>query len=113
MNFDEYQEKVRKYDFCKVKTWKLPGGLIEKVLGITGEAGEVADKFKKIIRDKNGEISEEDKVEIVKELGDVLWYTATIARYMDVEFSEVARKNIEKLEGRRKRGKLRGEGDNR
>ncbi len=88
-------------------------GFLEKILGITGEAGETADKFKKIIRDKDGEMSDEDKEAIIKELGDVLWYVASIARYLDTSLSEVAEGNIQKLEDRKARNKLHGEGDNR
>ena len=83
------------------------------MLGLAGEAGEAADKFKKIIRDKNGEISEKDREELVKELGDTLWYVATVARYLDVRLSEVVEKNMEKLESRYVRRKLGGQGDNR
>ena len=88
-------------------------GLIEKVLGLTGEAGEAADKFKKIIRDKGGVISSMDREEITKELGDVLWYVAMIAEYLGVAMAEVADVNLEKLESRFKRNKIHGEGDNR
>ena len=113
MKFDKYQEAIKIYDLCDPATEVVPVGLMEKVLGLTGEAGETADKFKKIIRDKGGKISEEDKMEIVAELGDVLWYTATIARYLGVPFSEVAKRNLQKAESRRKRGKLHGSGDHR
>ena len=88
-------------------------GLLEKVLGLPGEAGETADKFKKILRDKGGVISPSDRDEIVKELGDVLWYVAMIAEYLEVPLSEVAKLNIEKLESRLKRNKIHGAGDNR
>ena len=113
MKFDTYQKQIVKYDLCDPKDEVIPVGLMEKVLGLAGEAGETADKFKKILRDKNGKISKDDREEIVKELGDVLWYTATIARYLGVPFSEVAKKNIAKAESRRKRNKLHGSGDNR
>ena len=113
MKFDTYQKQIIKYDLCKPDREVLPTGLIEKALGLAGEAGEAADKFKKILRDKGGKISDEDKEEIIKELGDVTWYVASIARYLGVPFSEVAKKNIAKAESRRKRGKLHGSGDNR
>ncbi|MBR5408863.1 nucleoside triphosphate pyrophosphohydrolase family protein [Candidatus Saccharibacteria bacterium] len=87
--------------------------MMEKVLGLSGEAGEVADKFKKIIRDKGGDLSVEDKEAVVKELGDVLWYIAEISRYLDTPLSEVARKNLEKLYSRLDRNKIAGDGDNR
>jgi len=113
MEFDQYQEKIKKYDLMEPENGVVSMGMVEKVLGLAGESGEVTDKFKKIVRDKNGKISEDDKGEIVKELGDVLWYVAIIARYLNVPLSEVAEKNVEKLESRRQRGKLNGSGDNR
>ena len=112
MKFDEYQEKIIKYDtFSKCELKEV--GFVEKVLGLTGEAGETADKIKKILRDKEGEIKEEDRKEIVKELGDVLWYVAAIATYLGVSLEEVAEGNINKLESRLKRNLIHGEGDNR
>ena len=113
MDFDKYQKQIVKYDLTKPEGSDVSMGMVEKILGLTGEAGEVADKVKKIVRDKGGAISSKDREEIVKELGDVLWYTATVARYLDVPFSEVVEKNIEKAESRRIRGKLHGSGDNR
>ena len=111
MGFDEYQERAKKYDsFEKTEDLKAIG-FIEKVLGITGEAGETADKIKKILRDKDGSISDEDRLAISKELGDVLWYLAGVARYLDIPFSEVAKGNLEKLESRWQRNKIHGEGD--
>ena len=116
MDFNEYQKKAAEYDCFKkpVKMTELTeAGFLEKVLGLTGEAGETADKIKKIIRDKQGKYTEEDKEEITKELGDVMWYLAGIARYLEVDFSEVAEGNIEKLSSRKKRGVISGSGDNR
>lgn len=113
MDIDKYQKTIQKYDLFEATDDALAPAFIAKVLGLTGEAGEVAEKFKKIIRDKNGVISKEDKDAIKKELGDVLWYTATISRYLDIPLSEVANTNLEKLESRQKRSKLHGEGDER
>jgi len=113
MDFDEYQQKATKYDLAKATTDLKDPGFIEKVLGLVGEAGETADKIKKILRDKNGVASDEDHELVIKELGDTLWYIASIARYLNVDFSEVARGNIEKLESRWQRDKLHGEGDER
>ncbi|MBR3324202.1 nucleoside triphosphate pyrophosphohydrolase family protein [Candidatus Saccharibacteria bacterium] len=110
--FDKYQEAIVKYDtYSKCDLTEV--GFIEKVLGLTGEAGETADKIKKILRDKNGTISEEDRLAICKELGDVLWYLASIARYLDLPLSEVASKNVAKLEDRYQRNKIHGSGDER
>lgn len=83
------------------------------VLGLCGEAGEFADKLKKIIRDKNGAISEEDKVELLKELGDVLWYVAELSTQLNSDLGAVARMNLKKLWDRQARGVQGGSGDNR
>lgn len=113
MELNEYQEKAAKYDLFRTSLDFNAPGFLEKILGLVGEAGEAADKVKKIIRDKSGYASKEDRAAIIKELGDVLWYLANVARYLDVSMSEVARINIEKLESRAKRDKLHGEGDER
>lgn len=110
---NEYQEKIKKYDLFNATGNYNTVAFVEKVLGLVGEAGETADKVKKVLRDKDGVINEEDKLEITKELGDVLWYVASIARYLGVPLEQVAKLNIEKLEGRQKRNLLHGEGDNR
>ena len=112
MEFDEYQEKAAKYDLFE-KAGINEVGFLEKVLGLVGEAGETADKIKKILRDKDGVVSDEDRDLVVKELGDTLWYIAAISRYLGVELSEVAGGNIEKLESRYQRNKLHGAGDKR
>ena len=113
MEFNEYQEKAKRYDLAEATSDLKAPGFMEKVLGLAGEAGETADKFKKIIRDKDGVMSDEDKSAVAKELGDVLWYVASIARYLDVPLSEVAKNNLEKLESRMERNRLHGEGDER
>ena len=113
MDFDEYQKKASKYDLAKATSNLKDAGFIEKVLGLVGEAGETADKIKKLIRDKNGVASDEDKELVIKELGDTLWYIASVARYLGVPLSKVASLNIDKLESRYQRNKLHGEGDKR
>ena len=113
MKFDEYQKKAKKYDTGKPGEGLLSPAFMEKVLGLAGEAGEATDKVKKIIRDQNGEISRESREELLKELGDVLWYVASVARYLDEPLSRVAEGNLAKLESRYQRGKLGGSGDNR
>lgn len=113
MDFDTYQEKAAKYDLAQATADLKAPGFIEKVLGLVGEAGETADKIKKLIRDKDGVASDEDRGMIIKELGDTLWYIASVARYLDVSLSDVAEGNLEKLESRWQRHKLHGEGDER
>ena len=113
MDFDEYQKKAKKYDFFEVTGDLKDAGFVEKILGLTGEAGEAADKVKKIIRDKKGVASDEDKDAIKKELGDVLWYVANMSRYLGFSLSDIAETNIDKLESRYQRNKLHGAGDER
>ncbi|MBR3228793.1 nucleoside triphosphate pyrophosphohydrolase family protein [Candidatus Saccharibacteria bacterium] len=113
MNFNDYQKKAAKYDLSEATTDLKAVGFIEKVLGLVGEAGETADKIKKILRDKDGIISSEDKDLITKELGDTLWYIASISRYLNISLSDVATANIAKLESRYKRNQIHGEGDKR
>ena len=113
MEFDSYQKKAAKYDLAKATTNLKDPGFIEKVLGLVGEAGETTDKIKKLIRDRDGVASDEDRGLIVKELGDTLWYIASIARYLDVPLSNVAEGNLEKLESRWQRNLIHGAGDER
>lgn len=82
-------------------------------LKLNGEAGEAAEKFAKIIRDKGGKGTLEDRAEILKELGDVLWYVAMLADELDESLEEVAKANVAKLRDRQERGVLGGSGDNR
>ena len=77
-------------------------------LGMTSEAGEVAGKVKKLIRDGKG-----DKVAIAYEIGDVLWYCAVLASELGVSLNTIMQNNLEKLHGRKERGTLAGSGDTR
>lgn len=87
--------------------------VVYPTLGLTGEAGEVSDKVKKIIRDKGGVFTNQDRLDIVKELGDVLWYIANAAGDLGYTLEDVAYFNMAKLESRRLRNTLQGSGDNR
>jgi NTP pyrophosphatase (non-canonical NTP hydrolase) len=109
MTFDEYQKKSR-------KTAQYPdagSNFVYPTLGLAGEAGEVAEKIKKVIRDDGGEVLPLKKKEIEKELGDVLWYVTQLATELGLSLEEIADKNIEKLYSRLDRGQLGGSGDNR
>lgn len=83
--------------------------LIENTLGLVGEAGEVAEKIKKYLRD-NTKVSQK---EIVKELGDVVFYATALSNYFYSNLSEVMQTNMDKLNDRAKRGTIKGSGDNR
>ncbi|SRR3989344_6059779 len=109
MTFEEYQSESS-------KTAKYPDvgkNFIYPVLGLTGETGEVAEKIKKILRDKEGVVSDGDRQEIKKELGDVLWYLSRLSAELGLSLEDVAQSNIEKLFSRLERGEIHGEGDNR
>lgn len=83
------------------------------VLGLAGESGEVAEKVKKIIRDKGGIMTDDDRLSIAVECGDVLWYINRMAWSLGYSLEEIAKMNIDKLKSRQKRGVLCGSGDNR
>ena len=109
MTFEEYQSKSSK----TAKYPNIGNNFIYPVLGLAGETGEVAEKVKKILRDKDGVVSDEDREEIKKELGDVLWYLSQVSAEMGLSLEEVAQANVEKLFSRLERGEIQGEGDNR
>jgi NTP pyrophosphatase (non-canonical NTP hydrolase) len=95
--------------------------LVYPALGLVGEAGEVADKVKKLYRDGHLslggdpilELNVDIRVEIAKELGDVMFYVTAVASDLGFDLDEIATMNIEKLNSRKRRGRLRGSGDNR
>jgi len=86
---------------------------IYPTLGLSGEAGEVADKVKKVLRDRNGQFDDSVRAEIALELGDVLWYVAQLASELGYELEDVANQNLQKLRDRSSRGQLKGSGDHR
>jgi NTP pyrophosphatase (non-canonical NTP hydrolase) len=87
--------------------------LIYPTLKLAGEAGEFAEKVGKLLRDKDGSISDDDRSALSGELGDVMWYVAEIATVLGLDLGEVGRRNIDKLASRAERGVIRGSGDNR
>jgi NTP pyrophosphatase (non-canonical NTP hydrolase) len=106
MNFSEYQERANATAIYNTKF-----SILYPTLGLAGEAGEVAEKVKKIIRDNKSIVDERE--DIAKELGDVLWYVAAVARDIGFKLEAIAEMNIEKLESRKERGVIQGNGDNR
>lgn len=109
MTFREYQIKMKETAIYPEKG----NNFIYPTLGMVGEAGEVAEKIKKIWRDKDKQVSLEDKEEIKKEIGDVLWYLSQLSEELGIDFDEVAQTNVDKIYSRRDRGQLGGRGDNR
>lgn len=110
MTLDDYQKQALTTVIASDSEFR---DLLHWVLGINGEAGEIAEKLKKIIRDKDGKVSEADRTELVAEIGDVLWYLAVLAHHLGVSFDTVAKSNLNKLSSRKARGVLGGSGDNR
>ena len=109
MNFYEYQKKAK-----RTAIYPYAGNNISYVaLGLAGEAGEIANKVKKIIRDHEGELTDEYRKIIAKELGDVLWYVAAMSDEIGISLNEIAEDNILKLLSRFERGTLKGDGDTR
>lgn len=108
MDFQEYQQKAR-----ETAIYPNEQSILYPALGLCGECGEVAEKVKKVIRDKGGEFDEFDRMNIRKELGDVLWYIAQIASDLDLRLESVAIANVEKLRIRKQNGTLSGSGDDR
>jgi len=109
MDLNHYQRESR-------KTALYPNAgcnVIYPTLGLVGEAGEVADKVKKILRDKKGLFDKESKDAIKFELGDVLWYISQLSSELGYELEDVANANLQKLNSRKIRGKIQGSGDDR
>ncbi len=109
MELSDYQDRSR-------ATAVYPGAganLLYPTLGLCGEAGEVAEKIKKMVRDDAGVLSPERRADLAKELGDVLWYVAQLATEAGLDLGEIAAGNLDKLLSRRDRDVLRGSGDDR
>lgn len=109
MTFEEYQQLSRRTAVYP----DMGQNFIYPTLGLSGEAGEVSEKIKKVIRDKGGVIDDETRLSLAKELGDVLWYVAQMATELGLSLDAVAAGNIEKLASRQQRNQIHGSGDNR
>jgi NTP pyrophosphatase (non-canonical NTP hydrolase) len=104
------------YQRLSRRTATYPGAgenIVYPTLGLAGEAGEVAEKVKKLLRDDGGVLSEERRAALSAELGDVLWYVAQVATEAGLELEEIAQANLDKLISRQERGVLSGSGDQR
>jgi NTP pyrophosphatase (non-canonical NTP hydrolase) len=113
MTADEYQAKAITSAYTDPKHVNT---IMEKTMwamGVAGEAGEVVEKWKKIVAYKEGKIVQEDLDELAKELGDVVWYIAVMANSLGLSLDDILSRNLEKLASRKKRGAIKGKGDNR
>lgn len=118
MYLNEYQKEA-------LTTAEYPGrhelgGLVYTALGLAGEAGELANKVKKVLRGDYGPPTQESagldfitSEPYAYELGDILWYIAVLADELGYSLEDIARRNLVKLEGRKLRGTIKGTGDNR
>lgn len=113
MTFDEYQKQALTTAYTDPK---YVDTLMDKTIwamGVSGEAGEVIEKWKKIVAYQDGKISKDDLEGLKKELGDVVWYVAVLANSLGLSFEEVMQHNVNKLKDRKKRQVIKGRGDNR
>lgn len=108
MTFEEYTEKALATSICPENM-----DVIYPLIGLTGETGEVAEKIKKVYRDNNGEFTEGIKLQIMKEIGDCLWYINKLAADLGYTLEDAAKINLEKCYTRRANNTLHGDGDNR
>ncbi|MBI2007803.1 nucleoside triphosphate pyrophosphohydrolase family protein [Candidatus Saccharibacteria bacterium] len=108
MTLDEYQQKALSTNINQGTHL-----FFDRMFGLVGEAGEMADKVKKWIRDDGADWQKLNKDKMASELGDVLWYVATLAETLGFTLEEVAQNNLAKLQDRKGRSKLTGTGDNR
>ena len=109
MTLSDFQRRSR-------ATAVYPGAgdnLLYPTLGLCGEAGEVAEKVKKMVRDDGGELTVQRREALAAELGDVLWYVAQLATEAGLDLGEVAEANLAKLRSRQERAVLQGSGDDR
>ena len=110
LTFNEYQQGAISTNLAKSDQLQE---LMQQVLGLGDEAGEVQAIFKKWIRDNNADIALLDTKNVAKELGDILWYIAVVAHDLGLSLGDIAQTNHDKLKSRAERGTLRGSGDNR
>lgn len=105
--------ELNEYQILALDTANYPIPILYPALGLCGESGEVAEKIKKVIRDNDLDFNSEVNLEIAKEIGDVLWFCATLANDLGFSLNKIAEMNIEKLNSRKLRGCISGSGDNR
>lgn len=109
LSFSEYQKRA-----STTAVYPNVGhNYIYPTLGLCGEAGEVAEKIKKVIRDNNGFVSNDATSDIVNEIGDIMWYIAQLCTELNISLEAVALNNLKKLAKRKDNGTLKGSGDNR
>lgn len=113
MKLNDYSQQAMTTMTSDYEYGDLTPQMMGQFLGLADESGEVLAKVKKLLRDKKGIVSDEDRKEILKELGDILWYVNSVSVLLGSSLEEVAQNNLDKLASRKVRGTLHGSGDNR
>lgn len=113
MQIQDYADKAISTLTDQYQYGDISPQVMGQVLGLAGESGEVLEKFKKLLRDQQGRMTDADRAEILKELGDILWYVNAVSHLLGSSLEEVARLNNDKLASRADRNQLHGSGDNR
>lgn len=108
MKISEYEEKAQ-----ATAIYPDSHKITYPALGMAGEAGEVANKVKKLIRDGEEVLPNDWKEQLASEIGDVMWYCAALARDLDVSLTTIMAANLDKLKARQEKGTLSGSGDKR
>ena len=106
--FDDYQEAA-----ARTRVYPEGAAILYPALGLAGEAGEVCNKIKKVIRDDSCELTDERLAQLREELGDVMWYVAALCTDLQLNLGDICRENAEKLAQRQEDGTLQGDGDTR
>ena len=109
MNLEEYKKEV----LIELPDSVLKQKLLYATIGLTAEAGEVAGKVQKMIRDNNSEMTQEIQQQLKKEMGDVMWFLGLLSDAIDVDLNEVVQENIIKIKNRVKNNTIGGSGDER
>lgn len=112
-SFNEYQQETDSTAIYPDAGMGTTEAVTYVALGVAGEAGEVAEQIKKLLRDDDGNLTSEREAKIKKEIGDVLWYLARMCVELDFELDDVAVDNLAKLQSRQRTGALHGEGSSR
>lgn len=111
--FDLYQQRAALTAVYPYAGAPDAAGVLYPALGLAGEAGEVAEKIKKLWRNKDLKLDAEDVAAVEAEIGDVLWYCAALATELGSNLGRIAAGNLKKLSDRQERGVIKSEGDNR
>lgn len=113
MELKTYAEKIEALAAYPEALQGTQAAVCYTALGLAGEAGEVANQIKKVLRDDDGRVSDSRRAALAAELGDVAWYFVMLCRELGLDPGRVLGENVDKLQARLARGTIRGDGDER